>query len=185
MVPPPSVYKSSCPLVTSGGGGVSLWTDLFHPPPLVVDIWNEANFPFHQPGLFIGFRAASSQTPHPPFGNTLWECYLQETNKPFTTSSFWSIQDQSQMPPEWMLSWFLRVDHGEHTKDPVGYRKSRAILLWWGRWGFKEKAGFGTGFGLAWKWPKNQIRMKESNVPTWARMWREELGVQIICVPAP
>ena len=32
-------------------------------------------------------------------------------------------------PPEWMFSCFLRVDHGEHMKDPVGSRKSRAVLL--------------------------------------------------------
>ena len=49
-----------------GWGGVGLWTDV-HPPPQVGGIWNKANFPFHQPGLFIGFPVASSQTP--PFGN--------------------------------------------------------------------------------------------------------------------
>jgi len=35
------------------------------PPPLAVaGVWNKANFPFHQPGLFIGFWAVSSQTLH-------------------------------------------------------------------------------------------------------------------------
>ena len=30
----------------------------------VAGIWNKANIPFHQPGLFTGFWAVSSQTPH-------------------------------------------------------------------------------------------------------------------------
>ena len=38
---------------------------------VVASIWNKANFPFHQPGLFIDFRAASSQTHHMPFGNRI------------------------------------------------------------------------------------------------------------------
>ena len=36
-------------------------------PPLscgVASIWNKANFPFHQPVLFIGLWATSSQIPH-------------------------------------------------------------------------------------------------------------------------
>ena len=35
-------------------------------PPLVAGIWNKANFPFHQPGLFTGFWVASSWHPPPP-----------------------------------------------------------------------------------------------------------------------
>ena len=31
--------------------------------PQVTGLWNKANFPFHQPCLFVGFRAARSQTP--------------------------------------------------------------------------------------------------------------------------
>ena len=42
-------------------------------PPPVAGIWNKANFPSHQPGLFIGFWAASRQSSHThaPFGNIL------------------------------------------------------------------------------------------------------------------
>ena len=43
--------------------GVSLWTGVHPPPTLVAGIQNKANFPFHQPGLFIGFWTASSRTP--------------------------------------------------------------------------------------------------------------------------
>ena len=34
------------------------------PSPPVAGIWNKANFPFHQPGLFTSFWAASSWIPH-------------------------------------------------------------------------------------------------------------------------
>ena len=43
--------------------GLDLSTDV-HPPPLVAGIWNKSNFSFHHSRLFIGFWAASSQTPH-------------------------------------------------------------------------------------------------------------------------
>ena len=33
------------------------------PLPLVAGIWNKANFPFHQPCLFIGFWTVSGLTP--------------------------------------------------------------------------------------------------------------------------
>jgi hypothetical protein len=49
-------------------GGVGLWTDV-HPSPQVGGIWNKANFPLHQPGLFIAFWAVSSCTPPRPFSN--------------------------------------------------------------------------------------------------------------------
>ena len=63
---PPSAYKSSCPLIVgvAGAGGGGSWPSDRHPPfPPVAGIQNKANFPFHQPGLFIGFWAASSRTP--------------------------------------------------------------------------------------------------------------------------
>ena len=50
-------------------------------PP--VSIWNKANFPFHQPGLFTGFWAVSSQTPHlsvtrrHPFSHLISLCFMQ------------------------------------------------------------------------------------------------------------
>ena len=70
--PPTSLYKSSCPTGCQCGVGVSLWTGVHHPPPTVAGIWNKANFPFHQPGLFIGFWAASSWTPPHPFNIYKW-----------------------------------------------------------------------------------------------------------------
>ena len=56
------------------GAGIGLWISVssphsshstpLHPTPTAVaDIQNKANFSFHQPGLFIGFWAASSRTP--------------------------------------------------------------------------------------------------------------------------
>ena len=55
--------KALAPLVASWGG-VGRWTDVRPSPlPLVASIWNEATFPFHQPGMFIGFWAVSSQIP--------------------------------------------------------------------------------------------------------------------------
>ena len=68
MWPPLSAYKSSCPLIVSGGGGSwSLDMKSASPPtaamPTVAHLQNKANFLFHQPRLLsIGFRAASSQT---------------------------------------------------------------------------------------------------------------------------
>ena len=49
--------------------GVGLSADVHHPPHHpVAGIWNKANFPFHQPGLFTGFWAVRSRTPpHIPF----------------------------------------------------------------------------------------------------------------------
>ena len=55
--------KALAPLVASAG---SQPLDRCMPSPFPVagaDIGNKANFPFHQPGLFIGFWVASSQTP--------------------------------------------------------------------------------------------------------------------------
>ena len=69
MYPPPFTYKSSC-LLIGAGWGVGLWTGV-RPSPPVAGIWNKANFPFHQPCLFIGFWVASSWTP--TFGNTAWQ----------------------------------------------------------------------------------------------------------------
>ena len=66
MQPRPSVYKSSCPLVVmgeQGWQGESQPLDRSLPPLPIAGIQNKANFPFHQPGLFIGFWGASS---HPP-----------------------------------------------------------------------------------------------------------------------
>ena len=53
--------KALAPLAASG---VSRPWDRGPPSCPAVSIWNKANFPFHQPGLFIGFWAVSSQTPH-------------------------------------------------------------------------------------------------------------------------
>ena len=54
--------KSSCPTGCQWVGGVGLWIDVQDPPP-VAGMWNKANFPFHQPSLFIGFWVVRSQTP--------------------------------------------------------------------------------------------------------------------------
>ena len=51
--------KACAPLVASWGA-VGLWTDV---PPLVASIWNEANFPFHQPGMFIAFGQWAARSP--------------------------------------------------------------------------------------------------------------------------
>ena len=71
--PPSSVCKSSHPLRVVVGAEVSLWADVCYPSRLVASIWNKANLPFHQPGLFTGFWAAGSQTtPHAYFfGNEI------------------------------------------------------------------------------------------------------------------
>ena len=61
MEPPPSVYKSSMRWLSAGcgsGGTGGLWTGCGHP--------KKSKIPFHQPGLFTGFWAVSSQTPHLP-----------------------------------------------------------------------------------------------------------------------
>ena len=42
------------------GGGESAFGQM----STTLSIWSKANFPFHQPGLFIGFWAVSSQTPY-------------------------------------------------------------------------------------------------------------------------
>ena len=47
-----------------GWGEVGLWTDVCH-PSLAASIWNKVNLPFYQPGLFIGFWAASSCSEQP------------------------------------------------------------------------------------------------------------------------
>ena len=52
--------KTLAPLVVSQGG-VGLWTDVYPLSCSVAGIWNKANFPCHQPGLFIGFGAVNSQ----------------------------------------------------------------------------------------------------------------------------
>ena len=60
--------KALAPLTVSDGRVGSAFDK--GPPshcPQLASIWYKANFPFHQPGLFIGFPVASSQTP--PFGN--------------------------------------------------------------------------------------------------------------------
>ena len=57
--------KALAPLAATGQGRRSRLLDkCLSPSPPVVSIWNKANFPFYQPGLFIGFWAVSSQTTH-------------------------------------------------------------------------------------------------------------------------
>ena len=51
---------SSPPLPVCGGVDFGEMSAL---PLSVAGIWNKANFPFHQPGLLIGFGTASSRTP--------------------------------------------------------------------------------------------------------------------------
>ena len=53
---PPSVYKSSYPLIAGVGMSGSWPLDTPFPLPwLVAGTQNKANFLFHPPGLFIGF----------------------------------------------------------------------------------------------------------------------------------
>ena len=79
VVPSPtSVYKSSCPTGCQWAGGFRqhsrpldrLLPCIPHLSP-VASIWNKANFPFHQPGLLIGFWTVSSQTLPHSFGNNI------------------------------------------------------------------------------------------------------------------
>ena len=69
--PPPLSIKDLAPCVlgVSVGVGVRLWTDVWHPPPPVASIWYEANVPFNQAGLFIGFWAVRRWTHHTFFSN--------------------------------------------------------------------------------------------------------------------
>ena len=52
------------------------------PSPPVAGIWNKTNFSFHQPGLYTGFWAVSSRTPHTYLsvtwsqGDRFWMCHL-------------------------------------------------------------------------------------------------------------
>ena len=63
--------------------GVSQPWDGRPPSCPAVSIWNKANFPFHQPGLFIGLWAVRSWTPHlsatfrHPFSHPLSLCFMQ------------------------------------------------------------------------------------------------------------
>ena len=88
VVPPPrrltasAIYKSSCP-TDCQWGDVSLWTGVRHSLPPVASIWNKANFPFPQPGLFIGFCAVSSWTSNTSLG----------TNSIFTEQSLQSAAE--------------------------------------------------------------------------------------------
>ena len=60
--------KALAPLVASAGGQTS--ATLSPLPSPVAGFWIIANFPFHQPGLFIGFWAASSWTRPYSLGNS-------------------------------------------------------------------------------------------------------------------
>ena len=59
-----SVYKCSHLLLLVGEGGSRPLDRCPLPSPQVIGILNKANFPFHQPGLFTDFWAASSWIPH-------------------------------------------------------------------------------------------------------------------------
>ena len=64
-VPPPSVYKTSCPTGSQGGWwGVSLWTDVCHPPPQLPASEIKQTFLSTNLACLLAFWAASSQTPH-------------------------------------------------------------------------------------------------------------------------
>lgn len=77
-LPPLFTSKNSCLLIVGGwvGARVSLWTGVPphapHPRTLQVSSFqNKASFPLLQPCLFIGLRAAGSQTPI--FGQVFWQ----------------------------------------------------------------------------------------------------------------
>ena len=82
--PVTSVYKGSCPTGWSGGG-VGLWIDVCHPNSPVSGIWNQTNFPFHQPDLIIGFDMKSSCSYKYPFGKsgTVLPPIEGKTTRPF------------------------------------------------------------------------------------------------------
>ena len=68
---PVSVYKMLSPPALDRCQPLD-WCLPPSPYPAVAGIWNKAKFPFYQPGLLIGFWAASSQTPHTcSFGNNV------------------------------------------------------------------------------------------------------------------
>ena len=56
--------KSLTPLLFSCGELAFGQMSPVSTPHQAASIWNEANFPFHQPGLFVGFWAAGSWSPH-------------------------------------------------------------------------------------------------------------------------
>ena len=62
--PLPLPVKALAPRLSGWAWGVGRPLDRSPLPPYqVAGLWNKANFPFHQPCLFIGFRAASSHNP--------------------------------------------------------------------------------------------------------------------------
>ena len=99
MWPPSSVYKSSHPCVL--GEEVSLWADVCYPTPLVASIWSKGNFLFHRPGLFTGFWAAGSQTPHTCTLSVMrslgWEDPLEEGMATHSSVLAWRIPGQRSL----------------------------------------------------------------------------------------
>ena len=61
-LPPPSI-KALIPCLSGRGWGQKWASGQMPTTHPAAHIWNKANFPFHQPGLFPGFQAASNQTP--------------------------------------------------------------------------------------------------------------------------
>ena len=72
--------KSLTPCLS--GEGESQPLDRCLPPsPPVAGIWNKANFPFHQPGLFTGFWVVSNRTRHTYLSVTVWSFSLTDFSK--------------------------------------------------------------------------------------------------------
>ena len=129
VVPPPSVYKSSCPLVASRG-----WESAFGQTSATLPLQlstSEMKLTFLSTDLacLLTFEQQAAR-PHTLLSVTLSgnvtsrrriNLSLHPASGPSKTSH--------RCPLEWMFSCFLSVDHGEHMKDPVGSRKSRAVLL--------------------------------------------------------
>lgn len=81
MQPPPFTCENSCPLIVHGG---SQPLGRSAPAPSVAGIQNKANFPFHQPCLFIGFQEASIWS---PLSITVLQSILAQTY--FTRDAIW------------------------------------------------------------------------------------------------
>ena len=61
-LPPPSI-TALIPCLSGRGWGQKWASGQMPTTHPAAHIWNKANFPFYQPGLFPGFQAASNQTP--------------------------------------------------------------------------------------------------------------------------
>ena len=88
------------------------------PSPPVVGIWSKTNFPFHQPGLLIGFWSVSSWTPHAYLSVTIAPARIWERSKgERRLQAIWptNLQESFWLDPSWLS------DVHATSKDPKSY----------------------------------------------------------------